>query len=417
MVKDNVGVLILFFLATVAAQIVGACACLVGSARRDPGRHHRPGLHLPDPERGPGHRLTDPRTAQAPTTPPRPVLGAGRRGSSPGRHHDDRIVGSSALAAPRAPAAGRRFRRLVRGAAVQPAHRRGLPGRPRVVRPVLRRPAVPRRDRHRPGRRAAALLGARARSPACSWTGGRGARCWPGRTSPGSRSSARRRRGRGHRAARTRCSTAWCCSACRSTASCSRVCPPRCRTRSPARTSSPPTPSPRPRAPSPSSSGSAPAAGVRPRGRTAGLAGTSRCCLPRALLYGVAGALALRIPRDLLGPDLDRRPPPVARGRALAWSPASSTACATSAPDRRRPRRSASSAAQRYLVGIVTVALVLVFRNDLYPDDEDAAFAGTRPRHPGRRRRIRRRGGRDAGGHRARRAHGRGSSRCWSPAA
>ena len=30
MVKDNVGVLILFWLATVAAQIVGACLCLVG---------------------------------------------------------------------------------------------------------------------------------------------------------------------------------------------------------------------------------------------------------------------------------------------------------------------------------------------------------------------------------------------------
>ena len=30
MVKDNAGVLILFFLATVAAWIVGTCACLVG---------------------------------------------------------------------------------------------------------------------------------------------------------------------------------------------------------------------------------------------------------------------------------------------------------------------------------------------------------------------------------------------------
>jgi len=93
-----------------------------------------------------------------------------------------------------------------------------------------------------------------------------------------------------------------------------------------------------------------------------------------AVLYAVAGSLALRIPRDLLGPDLDHARPAVreavrhvARGlkdglRHLA---------------ERRPAAYALIAigAHRFFYGISTVALILLYRNYFHDGDEvDAAF-------------------------------------------
>ncbi len=114
--------------------------------------------------------------------------------------------------------------------------------------------------------------------------------------------------------------------------------------------------------------------GVRAVARDSGLDGDVTVLLAAAVLYGVAGSLALRIPRALLGPDLADAPPPVREAVR------SVVAGLVDGLRHLRSRPSAASAlgvigAQRYLVGIVTVALVLVFRNDMHPDDEDAAFA------------------------------------------
>ncbi len=96
--------------------------------------------------------------------------------------------------------------------------------------------------------------------------------------------------------------------------------------------------------------------------------------LTAAVLYGVAGSLALRIPRDLLGPDLDDQRPAVreavrhvARGlmdglRHLA---------------RRRPAAYGLSAigAHRFFYGVSTVSLILLYRNYFHgPGEVDAAF-------------------------------------------
>jgi len=116
-------------------------------------------------------------------------------------------------------------------------------------------------------------------------------------------------------------------------------------------------------------------AGVRALGRGLELSGDVTVLLTAALLYGAAGALALRIPRDLLGPDLADAPPPVREAVR------SVLAGLVDGLRHLRQRRGPASAlgvigAQRYLVGILTVALVLVYRNDFHPGDEDAAFAG-----------------------------------------
>jgi len=114
--------------------------------------------------------------------------------------------------------------------------------------------------------------------------------------------------------------------------------------------------------------------GVRALSRSADLSGDVTVLLTASLLYAVAGALALRIPRDLLGPDLDVAPPQVREAVR------SVVAGLVDGLRHLRERKSPAAAlgvigAQRYLVGIVTVALVLVYRNDLHPGDSDAAFA------------------------------------------
>lgn len=103
-------------------------------------------------------------------------------------------------------------------------------------------------------------------------------------------------------------------------------------------------------------------------------AGDVAVLVTASLLYGVAGLLALRIPRDLLGPD------PGAGRPALTDSVRH---VATGLVDGLRHlagRRDPAAglvliAGQRYLFGITAVLLVLLFRNGLHPDDPDAAFA------------------------------------------
>ena len=95
-----------------------------------------------------------------------------------------------------------------------------------------------------------------------------------------------------------------------------------------------------------------------------------------ALLYAVAGALALRIPRDLLGPDYDPTRPAVreaarhvARGlveglRHLA--------------DRRTAAYGlATIGAHRFFFGLSTVMLILLYRSYFHdPSEPEAAFSG-----------------------------------------
>ena len=93
-----------------------------------------------------------------------------------------------------------------------------------------------------------------------------------------------------------------------------------------------------------------------------------------AVLYGVAGALALRIPRDQLGPDLDQVRPDVREAvrhvvRGLVEG-----------LRHLRERRQAAYAltaigAHRFFYGVSTIALILLYRNYFHgPDEVDAAF-------------------------------------------
>ena len=93
-----------------------------------------------------------------------------------------------------------------------------------------------------------------------------------------------------------------------------------------------------------------------------------------AVLYGVAGALALRIPRDLLGPDLDSRCRRCAR-RCGTWPRGWSTGCATSGRAHRGVRPGAIGA-HRFFYGISTVSLILLYRNYFHTASEsDQALA------------------------------------------
>ncbi len=97
--------------------------------------------------------------------------------------------------------------------------------------------------------------------------------------------------------------------------------------------------------------------------------------LTACALYAVAGTLALRIPRTLLGPDLDRVRPAV---REAVGS------VVTGLRDgfghlRARPAPAlalAVIASHRYWFGIASVSLVLLYRNHFHgPGEADAAFA------------------------------------------
>ncbi len=115
--------------------------------------------------------------------------------------------------------------------------------------------------------------------------------------------------------------------------------------------------------------------GIRAAGQEAGLDGDVTVLLAAAVLYGVAGLLALRIPRDLLGPDFDPARPAVAEAvRSVVGGLLAGLRHLRSRPG---PASGlAVIASHRYWFGIASVMLVLLYRNHFYgADDADAAFA------------------------------------------
>jgi len=114
---------------------------------------------------------------------------------------------------------------------------------------------------------------------------------------------------------------------------------------------------------------------VRAAGRGAELDGDVTVLMCAALLYGGAGLLALRIPRDLLGPDYDPDRPAVAA--AVRSVIGGLVAGLRHLRSRREPAGGlAVIASHRYWFGIASVMLVLLYRNYFYAaEDTDAAFA------------------------------------------
>ena len=106
-----------------------------------------------------------------------------------------------------------------------------------------------------------------------------------------------------------------------------------------------------------------------------GIDGDVGVLLSAAVLYGVAGGLALRIPRDLLGPDFDPARPAV---REAARHVARGLVDGLRHLAERRPAAYGLAAigAHRFFYGVSTVALILLYRNYFHePSDADAAFA------------------------------------------
>ncbi len=94
-----------------------------------------------------------------------------------------------------------------------------------------------------------------------------------------------------------------------------------------------------------------------------------------AALYGVAGLLALRIPRSMLGPDPDPDRPAV---RDAVWRVAHGLAAGVRHLRRRRPAAHGLAAigAHRFFYGIATVSMILLYRNYFHePGAANAAFA------------------------------------------
>jgi MFS family permease len=94
-----------------------------------------------------------------------------------------------------------------------------------------------------------------------------------------------------------------------------------------------------------------------------------------AVLYGVAGSLALRIPRALLGPDVGPQP----AFRAAVSHVVVGLVAGLRHLARRRPAAYGlgAIAAQRFGYGLSTVATILLYRNYFHgPGQVDAAFTG-----------------------------------------
>ena len=105
-------------------------------------------------------------------------------------------------------------------------------------------------------------------------------------------------------------------------------------------------------------------------------AGDVGVLLTALVLYGLAGLVALRIPRDLLGPDLEAARPAV---RQALGNVARGLVDGLRHLRRRRPAAYALTAigAHRFCYGVFTVAMVLLYRNYFHgPGDVDAAFDG-----------------------------------------
>jgi MFS family permease len=97
--------------------------------------------------------------------------------------------------------------------------------------------------------------------------------------------------------------------------------------------------------------------------------------LTAAVLYAVAGSLALRIPRDLLGPDLATQVPAV---REAVRHVARGLVDGLRHLAERRPAAYGLTAigAQRFCYGITALSLILLYRNYFHtPGEADAAFA------------------------------------------
>jgi MFS family permease len=93
-----------------------------------------------------------------------------------------------------------------------------------------------------------------------------------------------------------------------------------------------------------------------------------------SLLYAVAGSLALRIPRDLLGPDVDPARPGL---REAVGNATRGLVDGLRHLDDRRPAAYGLAAigSHRFCYGISTVSLILLYRNYFHDNTEvDAAF-------------------------------------------
>lgn len=108
----------------------------------------------------------------------------------------------------------------------------------------------------------------------------------------------------------------------------------------------------------------------------AGIDGDVGALVTASVLYAVAGGLALRMPRDLLGPDFDPDRPAV---REAARHVMQGLVDGLRHLGERRPAAYGLAAigAHRFFYGISTVATILLYRNYFYESDNvDAAFAG-----------------------------------------
>jgi MFS family permease len=121
--------------------------------------------------------------------------------------------------------------------------------------------------------------------------------------------------------------------------------------------------------------GLAAGAGSRPIWGALGIEADVGVLVLAAGVYAVAGGLALRIPRHLLGPDaaVERQPLRAALGQVVRGLVAGLRHL-------RRRRRAATGlaaiGAHRFFFGIATVMLILLYRNSLFPLDSEAAFQG-----------------------------------------
>ena len=116
--------------------------------------------------------------------------------------------------------------------------------------------------------------------------------------------------------------------------------------------------------------------GARPVWGSTGLDGDVGVLVTAAVLYGVAGTVALRIPRDLLGPDDATARP--ALSEAFRDVVTGMVAGLRHLGERRPAAHGLTAiGVHRFFYGVSTVSLILLYRNYFHgPGEEDAALAG-----------------------------------------
>jgi MFS family permease len=112
--------------------------------------------------------------------------------------------------------------------------------------------------------------------------------------------------------------------------------------------------------------------GARPLWEAVGADGDVGVLATAAVLYGVAGLLALRIPRDLLGPDFDPERPAV-REAARHVVRGLRDGLHHLAERREAAYGLAAIGAHRFFYGISTVSLILLYRNYFHDPDQTGA--------------------------------------------